>query len=102
MTVASPPRLSDFTNTLDVHTKSLDFVRFLACLHEEKGSPNIAAQTFALRWPRATHRELVTKAIADWTTKAATTPGAVSDAIWAGPLAPLEPLASAFLAYSRP
>ena len=61
-------------HTLDVITyqHSLDYMRFLSCLHAEDGREISAAQMFAARWPVAPNRELLTKAFV--------APGMTSDA----------------------
>lgn len=84
------------THTLDLITiqRSLDFMRFLSCLHAEDGREINAANLFAMRWPAAPNREFLTKAFV--------TPGMATDAAWAGPLAPIRPLSDAFLAFARP
>jgi hypothetical protein len=84
------------THTLDLITlqRSVDYIRFLSCLHAEEGREILAAQMFALRWPGAPHREFITKAV--------TLPGMTTDATWGGPLSPIAPLTDAFLAYARP
>jgi hypothetical protein len=83
-------------HTLDMVTyqRSLDYIRFLSCLHAEDGGEISAAHLFAMRWPVAQSREFLTKAFV--------APGMSSDANWAGPLAPIKPLSDAFLAYARP
>lgn len=87
-------RLSSHTRDLDIHQRSIDFCRWLACLYEENGAPHTAAKLFIARFPRAVHRPLIEKAVV--------LAGGTTDATWAGPLAPLEPLASAFLEFARP
>jgi HK97 family phage major capsid protein len=83
-------------HTLDMVTyqRSLDYMRFLSCLHAEDGRELSAVRMFAARWPLAQSREFLTKAFV--------APGMATDAAWAGPLAPIMPLSDAFLAYARP
>lgn len=86
--------LADRTVDLAVHGKSLDFVRFLSCLHATEGSAFDAAKTFAVRWPGAIYGDIVQRA--------AVAPGSSTDAGWAGPLAAIKPLADGFLEFVRP
>jgi hypothetical protein len=75
-------RLATKTADLDLHTKTLAYIRWLPCVHEN-GGPVGAYHTFALRWPRAIHRDLIEKT--------AVAPGMTNDATWGGPLSPIEP-----------
>jgi len=123
MTPDTLPRLADVTAVVkaehalkDIEEKSLDYVRFLGCMLTAENAPLMAADIFAQRYPldvadtldprkRNAWRDriaLVDKAAKDLSTKAATFAGTTTDATWAGPLAPIEPLAAAFLAYVRP
>jgi hypothetical protein len=89
------------TDELALHTpdavtdlRSRDYMRWLSCLHAEDGHALTAAKVYDMRWPTALNRDLIQKA--------AMAAGTTTDATWAGPLAPIMPLAEAFLAYSRP
>ena len=86
-------RLADRTHDLDVHQKSIDYVRWLSCVYENDG-PLGAGELFQLRWPLAIHRETIQKA--------AVAAGTATDASWGGPLSPIKPLSEAFLSYVRP
>jgi len=70
------------------------FVRYCQALAVTKGS-RLEAVEYAKRWRDSTPEvELVLKA--------AVAAGTTTDATWAGPLAPMTPLTSEFLAYLRP
>src|SRR5262245_29194310 len=84
----------EFEQQQKVTGRQLDYIRFLALLHECEGAPTIAAKLFATRYPRSPNADLVLKT--------ATAPGTTVDATWAGPLAPPQVLAEAFLGYVRP
>jgi HK97 family phage major capsid protein/HK97 family phage prohead protease len=70
------------------------FIRYCQALAVSKGS-TMQAVEYAKRWHDSTPEvELVLKA--------AVAAGTTTDATWAGPLAPITPLTSEFLAYLRP
>jgi HK97 family phage major capsid protein/HK97 family phage prohead protease len=70
------------------------FIRYCQALAVSKGS-RLEAVEYAKRWTDSTPEvELVLKA--------AVAAGTTTDATWAGPLAPITPLTSEFLAYLRP
>src|SRR5262252_9039178 len=87
------PRLRDITADLALEQKTISFVRYLSALHESKWAPSPlgAVETYTRRWPRDIYRDVVEKA--------ATTAGTLSDANWS-PIAPVLPLADAFVAYT--
>jgi len=93
MSTTTLPRLRDYTHDLDLHQRTISFVRYLSALHENKWAPVPlgAVQTFARRWPRDAYREVVEKA--------AVNVGTMSDTDWA-PLAAVRPLANAFVEYA--
>jgi hypothetical protein len=95
-------RLGSVTQTQLTNAKSIDFVRWVSALYQSDGIVSYAAEIFAERWPGSVHRELVTKAVGFHHTKAASAFGTTFDAVWAGPLTAVQPLADAFLEYSRP
>ena len=82
-----------------LHQRSISFVRLLSVLHTQDwpGLPHGLEKDFARRFPRDASRD----EIGTWIQKAATAPGTSTDATWAGPLAAVQPLATAFLAYVR-
>jgi HK97 family phage major capsid protein len=93
------PRLRDHTDELLTHQRSLSFVRYLATCHEH-GWPLVGdglGEMYAKRWTR----DACKAEVLDLITKAATFAGTTTDATWAGPLAVVQPLANAFLAYVR-
>src|SRR5262245_1258062 len=71
-----------------------DFMRYLSLLYEQKGYETQAAQLFCQRYPRSLSGPLMQKP--------ATTAGTTTDVNWAGPLAPLKPMADSFLEDARP
>jgi hypothetical protein len=74
--------------------KQLDYVRYLGALYETDGSDVLAAKLFAARFPRSPNTDLLLKTV--------TAPGTTIDSTWAGPLAPPQVLAEAFVGYVRP
>jgi HK97 family phage major capsid protein/HK97 family phage prohead protease len=70
------------------------FVRFAQALMATKGN-HLAAVEFAKRWHDSTPE-------VELALKAAVAAGTTTDAVWAGPLAPIKPLANEFLALLRP
>ena len=95
MTIATlPRRLGDVTREMVIEQQSLDYVRFLGCMVATKNAALAAADVFRMRWPESINADLVMKA--------AVAAGTTTDATWAGPLAPVQPLVGAFLEYLRP
>src|SRR5215204_5230391 len=70
------------------------FAGYVASLVVAEGFHPHAAKIFADRYRRSPHLPSIQKAAA--------AAGNTSDSLWAGPLAPLETLASAFIEYLRP
>src|SRR5262249_30087523 len=87
-----------FTAAQLTNAKAIDYCRFLSCLYKTGGKEFAAAKMFGMLYPHAIHRDLVDQII----TWAATPAGTTSDATWAGPLAPIQPLANGFLEFARP
>jgi hypothetical protein len=94
------PRLGDITRDQYQKTLALDYARWLACLAETE-VPSSASRQFLLRWPRSVGATVVRKAVEDLETKSAVAVGTGSDAVWAGPLAPVQPFLDAFVAIAR-
>lgn len=84
-------RLNTLTAQYDAQSKAASFVRWVAALASAHPGPSRqteAATIYRSRWP-SYHLDVIEKA--------AVAPGTTSDVAWAGPLAPLTPLASAFM-----
>lgn len=88
--------MDDFSRAraVETKTKARDFMRYATALAMGKGSHTHAVQIFENRWPRSKNIDTVRKA--------AVAPGNTTDSVWAGPLAPLNSLASEFVAMVRP
>jgi hypothetical protein len=76
--------------------KAQTFTNWVACLMnaKPKGDPLHAAKIFEAKFPRSAHLDLVKKAGVSF--------GTTTDPSFAGPLAPLKPLADEFVNYIRP
>jgi HK97 family phage major capsid protein len=79
---------------VEMRSDAGDFLRYAHALALSKGDRKVAAEVYALRWPRPRGAEIVRKA--------ATAVGSTTDTTWAAPLAELRPLSSAFIDYLRP
>jgi len=91
------PRLADLTRDLDVERRSIDFAKWLSCLHEAHGVTDAASARFLDRWPTSLSTEVVRRSVLR---KAATAPGTTTDAQWAAPLAPIS-LVEGFVQLAR-
>ncbi|MBR1231976.1 phage major capsid protein [Bradyrhizobium sp. AUGA SZCCT0182] len=74
--------------------KALAFSQFVACTAISDGRRKEALQTFEHRYPRSLHLDVIRKT--------AIAPASTADGTWAGPLAPINSLAAAFVEYLRP
>jgi len=81
-------RLASLTVEQVRRDAALDFARFVICLGKSNGSPPYARELFLEQYPRATHVDLIRKAV---------TVGTDDPASWAGPLAIPHSLTSAFV-----
>lgn len=93
-TIADSDRLGYITQQQLTEGRARDFTRFVSCLIAKDGSYFKAVHLFQQRYPRSLSADLFTKAAVS----AATT----IDSTWAAPLAPLRPLADAFISLLRP
>jgi len=102
--ISDRPRLSDLTDAVTTHERSLDFIRYAGCLVDTDNKRSQALTVFSARFgikdPPETRADANRKL--ELMQLAAVTPGTTTDATWAGPLAPVNPLAEAFLSYVRP
>ena len=88
--------IETFTASQLVHTRSIDYMRYLSCLYDADGQAGEAQYRFGLRYPRSLNLDLVMN------TKAAVAVGVTTDSTWAGALAVLKPLKDALLTLVRP
>ena len=103
--------LATFTQDQLTNSRSLDYVRLVACLgvagdgSAARLSDELdrihAAETFLSRWPRSLSSDLLGKAMT-WQQKAGVTAGSTTEPAWAAALAPVRPLMEAFIEVSRP
>src|SRR5215471_7792999 len=104
MSYTSPPRLADVTADARIEQRSLDFVKYLSCL--AMTTRNDYAAAVRIFEDRYIHHAAVNGFLPSESLrlveKAAVAAGTTTDATWAGPLAPVTPLVSAFLAFMRP
>src|SRR5215471_11733633 len=98
-----PPRLADVTREMVVDQRSLDYIKYLSCLVITKNATQMASDVFATRYiDHAADFGFLPSQNLNLVVKAATAAGTTTDATWAGPIAPVNPLADAFLAFVRP
>ena len=80
--------------SLETHRRATDFARWAQSLALAKGDALQATKIFESRWPDSKSIELIRKF--------AVMPGTTTDGSWAGPLAEMSQLSSAFVEMLRP
>src|SRR5262249_56983378 len=97
--ITDRPRLSDYTDAVTVHQRSLDFIRYAGCLVDAQNRRHQAVDVFSLRFglkdPPETRVDANRRL--ELMQLAAVLPGTTTDSSWAGPLAPVDPMTAAFL-----